>query len=434
MKKQTVFKLLAVALTAAVAMSTAALPTFAAIPTLPAQISSLRQSSSNGITYTLDVTGETGTVHLDGSDADKVIDIEQGSRLFITLPSNVGANVGSSDVGTVNPIKRTSAGYDLNVIPWGTVGSKTGMFFNGVKLFTINTAAPTGGWKDDAVPVVHLKGANAKYAFSVTVPNIYSVSVNTGNGKIGTIDMYWQDDVRRNDLPNLDGTITYYFSARAMWNSCSFGVYAHVGGTQYEIFRCVIDGSQTPTHTYSIPSPVSTNVDFHGARWGTTDDYEYNETIRMAKEWLNSSTTQENIRARIQQLTDAENDGDSGWFERRTNVPFTPAAVRLLAIDYAITSDFGGDMVYTDGSAYRVLKNKFTGGCYDIALLHQVIYQLAGYDCKLAWGSAGDPNCEGDNHITAKVCVDGKWYYSNAKFETDPSKIFTVVWGEGYNE
>lgn len=424
MKKQTVFKLLAVALTAAVAMSTAALPTFAAIPTLPAQISSLRQSS-DGITYTLDVTGETGTVHLDGSDADKVIDIEQGSRLFITLPSNVGANVGSSDVGTVNPMKKTSNGYDLNVTTWGDIGSKTGMFFNGKKLFTVCCSQHSGGWNDDAAPVVHLKGVNAKYGFSVTTPASASVSVNTGNGQIGTIDRLKQGSSYLNDTTNSDGTVTHYFSSRAFWGSCSFGVYIHVDGKQYLIFRCSIDGSQTPTHTYSTtPSQVT---DFHGARWGTTSDYEYSETIRMAKEWLNSSTTQENIRVETGNIKSDE-AYSSGTFQKLYGIPYTPAAVRLLAIQYAMGIDFRTDMIYTDGSAYRALKSRVTGGCYDEALLNQVIYQLAGYDCKLAWGDV-----TGDGHITAKVCVDGKWYYSNAKFETDPDVIFSKLVGEGYN-
>ena len=332
MKKQTVFKLLAVALTAAVTMSTAALPTFAAIPTLPAQISSLRQSS-DGITYTLDVTGETGTVHLDGSDADKVIDIEQGSRLFITLPSNVGANVGSSDVGTVNPMKKTLNGYDLNVTTWGDIGSKTGMFFNGKKLFTVCCSQHSGDWNEDAAPVVHLKGVNAKYGFSVITPASASVSVNTGNGQIGTIDRLKQGSSYLNDTTNSDGTVTHYFSSRAFWGSCSFGVHIHVDGKQYLIFRCSIDGSQTPTHTYSAaPSQVT---DFHGARWGTTSDYEYSETIRMAKEWLNNSTTQQNISNRINILTQDEEDV-KGYLQMHYGIPYTPAAVRLEAIKYAV--------------------------------------------------------------------------------------------------
>ena len=429
MKNRVIIRLLAVAITAAVAVSTAALPTFAATPAAVSSAALRQEASTNDVTYTLDVTGETGTIHMDGSDADKVINIEQGSRLLITLPSNVGANVGNSAIGTVNPMNKVASGYALNITPWGTVGSKTGMFFRGTKLFTICTAAPTGGWKDDAAPVVHLKASGSTYAFSVTAPADCSLGINTGNGAVGTIDRLKQDGSYLSDTKNSDGTVTHYFSSRARWNSCTFGVYIHVNGKQYNIFRCTIDGSQTPSNMYASSTYTRKSLyGEHGARYGTENDDQFNKTRVMAQQWLDSH--QSAIAARMQILKEDEED-TPGCMMTNHGLPYTPESVRLIAIKEVAMGDFCNAADYTDGNAYRVFSTKNLGGCFDGALFCQALYNVAGYESKLAWGTLW-----GNSHITWAVKLDGKWYYNFGKYVTDVGKAFdsdSAVEGQGYN-
>lgn len=411
MKNRAVMKLLAAAMIAAIATSTTALPAFAAAPAAVSSAALRQVASTNDLTYKLDVTGETGTVHLDGSDADKVISIEQGSRLFITLPSNVGANVGSSDVGTVNPIKATASGYDLNVIPWGTVGSKTGMFFNGKKLFTIQTAQHSGTWSMDAVPVAHFKTSNAKYAFSVTTPSGTSLEINTGNGKIATIDRLKQGNAYMNNVQNSDGTTTHYFSARTFWGSCSFGVYIHVDGKQYLIFRGVIDGTQSQTHTYANQNQSSSSDyydqyfhKFHDATYGCDSRDQYNYVIDYVKTHLDKHMSE--INEQIAYYTEGGQENPE-VFKEQTGLDFSPEAVKLVALgNVTIWDDVGSDIdTPCNGDVYYVLHHG-TRGCADYAKMSQVVANLSGYDCKLA-----DGVMDGQSHLYTRTFVNGKWYY-----------------------
>lgn len=424
MKKQTFKRVIAIALAAGMMMGT--MPVNAStnlFETVQHESSAaLRQeASTNDLTYKLDVTGETGTVHLDGSDADKVINIEQGSRLFITLPSNVGANVGSSDVGTVNPIKATASGYDLNIIPWGTVGSKTGMFFNGKKLFTIQTAQHSGTWTMDAVPVAHFKTSNAKYAFSVTTPSGASLEINTGNGKIATIDRLKQGNAYMNNVQNSDGTVTHYFSARSLWGSCSFGVYIHVDGKQYLIFRGVIDGTQSQTHIYTNQNQSSSSDyydqyfhKFHDATYGCDGRDQYNYVIDYVKTHLDKHMSE--INAQIASLTEDE-QSCPGALKERFGLDYSEDAVKLVALDnVGILDDLNYLMgIRGTGDAYTALRTKQIRGCSDEAKLSQVIDNMAGYDCKLSIGTYN-----GQDHLYVRVFVNNKWYYDTGRhFSTD---------------
>lgn len=436
MKKQTFKRVIAIALAAGMMMGT--MPVNAStnlFETVQHESSAaLRQeASTNDLTYKLDVTGETGTVHLDGSDADKVISIEQGSRLFITLPSNVGANVGSSDVGTVNPIKATASGYDLNVIPWGTVGSKTGMFFNGKKLFTIQTAQHSGTWSMDAVPVAHFKTSNAKYAFSVTTPSGTSLEINTGNGKIATIDRLKQGNAYMNDVQNSDGTTTHYFSARTFWGSCSFGVYIHVDGKQYLIFRGVIDGTQSQTHTYANQNQSSSSDyydqyfhKFHEATYGCENRDQYNYVIDYVKTHLDKHMSE--INEQIASLTEDER-AYPGALRERFGLDYSEDAVKLVALgNVTIWDDVGSDVdTPCNGDVYYALHHG-TRGCADYAKMGQVAANLMGYDCKVAIGTMN-----GQSHLYTRTFVNGKWYYCyNEKYvESVPGSDY--ITSEGYN-
>lgn len=256
-------KLIAVAMVAAMAVSGMSVPAFAAgndtSSTGYSTSTSSTQQNGTAVITTFGVDGEASTITVDlsGKDAEKEVQVPLEAVFPVQVNSSaaVSFNCGDKAVATAGTTKAFSAGTTFfNIMPWGKVGDKTGVYANGVKLFTMVTVkAP---FTCDTSDTVRLNQTNAKHLFQITTNSTDTVSANTANGKVVTVDSAAYNNTQYKTKDNGDGTKTVYFYARALQSSYwPTGVYAQINGGTYRLF---VSSSSTGSTTGNTAPSSST--------------------------------------------------------------------------------------------------------------------------------------------------------------------------------
>lgn len=257
-------KLIAVAMVAALAASGLTMPAFAAENSnISTGYSTAKQNS--GVTGTVCVTtfGIKGYIDYtkidpNGADAETEVQIPLGAIFSVSVPSSspVTFNCGDKAVATAGTKKTFANGKTLfDIMPWGKVGDKTGVYANGVKLFTMATVKDP--FTCDVADTVKLAKTGDKQLFKITANKGYSISANTANGKAVTVDSAAYHNYAYRTKDNGDGTATTFYYARALVNSYwPTGVYAQIDGGTYRLF--VTSNSEGTPASDSAPTTPTT--------------------------------------------------------------------------------------------------------------------------------------------------------------------------------
>lgn len=250
-------KLIAVAMVAALAVSGFSAPAFAAEDNSSSTGYSTSAQQSGTVTvstFGVKDAAETVAVDFGGKDANTEIEVPLGAvfPVEITSASAITFNCGDKAVATAGTSKAFSAGKTtFNIMPWGKVGDKTGVYANGVKLFTMVTVKDP--FTCDTSDIVKMDKANTKHLFKITAKNTDAVTANAANGKVVTVDSASYKNPQYNTKDNGDGTKTVYFYSRALANSYwPTGVYAQINGGTYRLF--VASSSEGSTTNNVAPS------------------------------------------------------------------------------------------------------------------------------------------------------------------------------------
>lgn len=187
--------------------------------------------------FTLKITDLDGTTTTCALDGSTVIQVPQSAAYTFDIASEAtidsfGYNAGNGGVGGTNTIaKWNGASGTYQAYAAGKVGEKTGMYVNGIKLFTLEvTARPFTSDTTLTTPVQ----VGHPYTFRIQLNDPKAdFTFLTANGKV------LSTSYKKENYPDKKGD--YYCTITAKEAVGDVGVYVNVAGKTYKVFaaRCV---------------------------------------------------------------------------------------------------------------------------------------------------------------------------------------------------
>lgn len=238
--------------------------------------------------------------------------------------------------------------------------------------------------------------AQGKYTFKFTVSGASSLSVTVGSSAVLKVISAKQSG-------------NAYLVTVTGIKEGSTGVYTTLPG-QKGVCQCVVTVS-TSTNSGSI------SAKYYGATYGAESQAQYNEILNYAAQVPSSSRYTKNFNY---------NESSQGGFESFYKVPYSEDANRVASIIGSIP--FTTAAAGSSGNAY-IAYTQSASNCADDAKAIQAALNVAGYNCKLVWGT----DASGTPHMWTSTYFDGAWHeWGSAKFSNGTPAGYSEQ-GSGYN-